>query len=335
MHYQGTILRTPDEAFEALPDYPFAPHYADVGGLRMHYVDEGPRDGKAIFLLHGQPSWSYLYRHMIPHFVARGLRVIAPDLIGFGKSDKPADPEAHTYQAHVEWMTALVRELGVRGSAGFFQDWGGMIGLRVLAREPQWLERLVLANTVLPHAPVSARVLMPLAVKLMSAMPGRAEIRDFAASLSFKHWLQYFKRSPTLEVGAILQLLTSRDLSERERAAYDAPFVDAQYYAGPRRMPQLVATQLGEAVKAWEVLSRWPHPVLTLFSDRDPFLAGKGMDEDLRRRLPGADGQPHHTVEGASHFLQEDQPQELATRTLAWLQHTGFLSSDEALNAVV
>lgn len=318
------MLRTPAEAFAHLPDYPFAPHFVDVHGARIHYVDEGARHARAVFLLHGQPTWSYLYRHMIPPLVAAGYRVIAPDLVGFGKSDKPRDPAAHTYAAHVRWMSGFVRALGVTDAAAFVQDWGGLIGLRVLAENPRWLSRLVLANTALADPGPIGRALMPLGIKALTALSGRPTIDDVTRDISFRNWLGYFHRAPTLEIGRIVQALTVRDLSAAEAAAYDAPFPDPTYAAGPRRMPTRVADDLARTHTAWRALEAWPHPALTLFSDRDPFLAGTPYAQMFRDRLPGAAGQPHRTTEDASHFLQEDKGPELAARIIAWLDATGF-----------
>jgi haloalkane dehalogenase len=319
------IRRTPESAFSNLPDYPFEPHYAEVDGLRIHYVDEGRHNAKTIFLFHGQPSWSYLYRHMIPILAGAGYRVIAPDLVGFGKSDKPADPRVHTYPAHVEWMTGFVRQLGIQTAASFMQDWGGLIGLRVLAAEPQWLSRLIVANTTLPDVTGIAGLLFPHVLKASAMLTRRTTIDDFAKTFSFRHWTSYLGRSETLEIGEILQLLTVRDLSPAELAGYDAPFPDSRYYAGPRRMPELVASQMAENHAAWtHGLEKWPHPALTLFSDQDPFLSNKGLDTQFQTRLPGAKGQPHTTITQGSHVLQEDRGPEISRNVLEWLASTNF-----------
>ncbi len=322
------ILRTPDAAFEGLPHWPFAPRYETVDGVRIAYVDEGR--GPVIFLLHGQPTWSYLYRHMIPVLADAGYRVIAPDLVGFGRSDKPVDPAAHTFGAHVRWMDRFVRRLGITGAAAFVQDWGGMIALRVLAEHPDWLSRLVVANTALADPGPLGRALMPLAIRGLTALSGRATIEDLEQSLSFRHWLAYFHRSPTLELGRVVQALSVRGLSPAEAAAYDAPFPDPSFAAGPRRMPTQVATEMDAAHRAWESLAGWPHPVLTLFSDRDPFLAGTPFEEMFQDRFGGAAGQPHHTTTDASHFLQEDKGPELAGRIVGWLRATHFAPQEAA-----
>ena len=329
MTLKANTLRTPDAAFEDLTDYPFAPRYLWVDGLRMHYLDERPLDegrehDKVIFLFHGQPSWSYLYRRMIPALVSAGYRVIAPDLIGFGKSDKPVDPALHTYGNHVDWMQDFVRQLGITQAAAFFQDWGGMIGLRVLAREPEWLNRLVVANTALAEMHGLEKFMVPKVLKLMVALAGKPTIDKFAGQINYGNWAGYFRHAEQLELGRILQSLTTRELSIEEMRAYDAPYPDARYCAGPRRMPEIVAADLDAVNADWQQLKQWQHPVLTLFSDKDPFLAGRGYDRKFQDNFSGAMDQPHTTVENASHFLQEDQPQQLAGATIAWLQQTQF-----------
>lgn len=319
-----SALRTPDAAFQDLTDYPFEPNYMTVDGMRMHYVDEGQHHSKTIFLFHGQPSWSYLYRHMIPVLVDAGYRVIAPDLIGFGKSDKPVSADTHTYGNHVKWMRSFVRQLGITQAAAFFQDWGGMIGLRVLAQEPQWLNRLVVANTALAEMNGLEKFMVPKVLKLLAAIAGKASVEKFAAKMNYGNWAGYFRHAKTLEVGKILQTLTTRELSEAEMRAYDAPFPNAEYYAGPRKMPEIVASELNEVNDDWQKLKQWQHPVLTLFSDKDPFLAEQGYDIKFQNNFRGAKNQPHETVKDASHFLQEDQSLQLATTTLGWLRQTNF-----------
>ncbi len=318
------ILRTPDAAFAELPDYPFKPHYIEVDGMRIHYVDEGIENEKTIFLLHGQPSWSYLYRHMIPVFVEAGYRVIAPDLIGFGRSDKPADSAAHTYTAHVEWMTTFVRKLGITHAAAFMQDWGGMIGLRVLAGNPEWLDRLVLANTALAEVKGPAKFMMPKILKPLRIMSGKPGIQEFARKINYGNWAGYFRHSKKPEIGKLMQLLTTRKLTRAEMDAYDIPFPDSDYYAAPRKMPEIVASDLGQVYSDWQKLKQWNNPVLTLFSDKDPWLADKGFDIQFQTSFSGAAEQPHPPVTNASHFLQEDQSNELTDRITTWLSQTRF-----------
>lgn len=330
MKIKSNTLRTPDEAFENLSDYPFKANYMQVDGMRLHYVDEGKSldEGsahqKVIFLFHGQPSWSYLYRHMIPLLVGAGYRVIAPDLIGFGKSDKPCSSATHTYSNHVKWMRSFVKQLGIKHAAAFFQDWGGMIGLRVLAQEPDWLSRLVVANTALAEMKGLEKFMVPKVLKLLAAMAGKPDIEKFASKMNYGNWAGYFRHAEQLDIGQILQTLTTRELSRAEMQAYNAPFPNPEYYAAPRKMPEIVASDLDEVNADWLKLKQWQHPVLTLFSDLDPFLADRGYDKTFQQNFSGAKNQPHITVENASHFLQEDQSTQLGTTLIGWLQQTQF-----------
>jgi haloalkane dehalogenase len=284
------ILRTPDERFVDLPDYPFAPHYVEGDGLRVHYVDEGPREADPVLLLHGEPSWSYLYRAMIPILAAAGQRVIAPDLVGFGRSDKPAAREDYTYARHVAWMAGLLGALDLRDITLFCQDWGGLIGLRLVAEHGDRFARVVAANTGLPTG----------------AQPMGA---------AFEAWRRLSQEAPDLPVGRIIQRGCATKLEPAVVAAYDAPFPDERYKAGARQFPLLVPTRPDDPASAanraaWAALARWEKPFLTLFSDADPITAGG--DRILRRAIPGAREQPHRTITGAGHFLQEDKGPELA-----------------------
>lgn len=318
------ILTTPENRFSNLKDYPFESHYMDLGGIKMHYLDEGDKNNKTIFLLHGQPSWSYLYRHMIPVLVKEGYRVIAPDLIGFGKSDKPIDSNDHSYSAHVKWMSTFIEKLGITHAAAFMQDWGGMIGLRVLANNPKWLDRLIIANTALAEVKGFQRWMMPKMLKLLRITSGKPTLHSLEQKMNYGNWAGYFTHSEKLEIGNIMQLLTTKELTQDEIDAYDAPFPTSEYYAGPRKMPEIVATDLDKAYSDWQELKKWSNPVLTLFSDKDPFLADQGYDKLFQNNFPGAAGQPHITVTNASHFLQEDQSKELVNRILKWLSQTKF-----------
>ena len=324
MTQHTTWLRTPENRFEGLKDYPFKSHYIQLKNGRIHYLDEGQTYSKTIFLFHGQPSWSYLYRHMIPLFVNAGYRVIAPDLVGFGKSDKPQHPSEHTFEAHVKWMSEFVEKLNITHAAAFMQDWGGMIGLRVLANKPEWLTRLVVANTALAEVKGLGKFMLPRILKLLEKTSGEPSVIKFYNKQNYGNWAGYFKRSKDLEIGKIMQVLTTKSLKRDEMYAYDAPFPDASYYAGPRTMPQIVATDLNEVNEDWKKLKQWNHPVLTLFSDKDPFLAGKGYDKAFQKNFTGAKNQPHIIIEHASHFLQEDQSVLLAEKTIEWLQETQF-----------
>jgi haloalkane dehalogenase len=290
------VLRTPDDRFEGLPDYDFAPHYETVPSqdgdeLRVHYLDEGPRDGPIVLLLHGEPSWSYLYRHMIPGLTAAGLRVIAPDLVGFGRSDKPSPRGEYTFARHVEWMRALLFDrLELSQVTLFCQDWGGLIGLRLVAEHAERFARVVAANTSLPTG---------------EGTPGKA----FLAWRSFSQEVEEF---PT---GAIVNGGCVSELSAEVVAAYDAPFPDQSYSEGARQFPVLVPITPDDPAasanrQAWKALSRFDKPFLTAFSDGDPITAGS--DAFLQERIPGAAGQPHVTIAGGGHFLQEDKGPELA-----------------------
>jgi haloalkane dehalogenase len=284
------VLRTPDERFTDLPGYSFQPRYVEVDGLRVHYIDEGPRGGAPVLLLHGEPSWSFLYRKMIPLISAAGHRCVAPDLIGFGRSDKPAARGAYTYQRHVDWMRGVVDALDLRQSTLVCQDWGGLIGLRLVAEHPQRFARVVAANTFLPTGDVA---------------PGPA----------FLAWREYSQTTPTFHVGGIVKGGCASELSTEVIAAYDAPFPDDRYTAGARQFPLLVPASPDDPAApanraAWEALRRWEKPFLTAFSDADPIT--RGGDRIFQREIPGAAGQPHTTIAGAGHFLQEDKGEELA-----------------------
>jgi haloalkane dehalogenase len=283
-------LRTPDERFKDLPGWPYPARYSDVGGLRMHYVDEGPRDAAPVLLLHGEPSWSYLYRKMIPVFTAAGLRAIAPDLIGFGRSDKPTRREEYTYQRHVDWVRAFLVALELRDITLVCQDWGGLIGLRLVAEESELFARVVAANTFLPTG-------------------------DAPVGPAFLAWQKYSQETPHFHVGGIVKGGCVQNVAPEVVAAYDAPFPDDRFTAGARQFPLLVPTSPedpGAAPNraAWHRLEQFKRPFLTAFSDGDPIT--RGADKVLAARIPGAAGQPHVTISGAGHFLQEDRGEELA-----------------------
>ena len=292
-----TILRTPDERFAGLPGYPFAPHYVEVDGLRIHYVDEGPRAAAPVLLLHGEPSWSYLYRTMIAPIAAGGYRVVAPDLVGFGRSDKPSERGDYTYERHVSWIWGFVEALGLDRITLFCQDWGGLIGLRVAAEHEAPFARIVAANTGLPTGDLSL---------------GRA----------FEAWRLLSQRGETLPVGAIVRMGCTTPISAEVEAAYDVPFPDESYKAGARQFPLLVPTTPDDPAsaanrQAWRVLARWQKPFLTAFSDGDPIT--RGGERIFQRLVPGAQGQPHTIIAGAGHFLQEDAGDQLARVVLDFI----------------
>lgn len=295
------ILRTPDERFAALPGFPWAPRYVEAGGLRLACVDEGPREAPPVLLLHGEPSWSFLYRKMIPPLLAAGLRVVAPDLAGFGRSDKPADRRAYTYLAHVEWVGALLRALDLTRITLFCQDWGGLIGLRLYAEEEGRFARACAANTYLPTGD--------------ERVPG-----------AFRLWRAFARFTPVFPVGRIVASGVVRGLSPEARAAYDAPFPSEAHKAGARAFPLLVPTRPDDPAspanrRAWEVLRESKKPFLTLFGKNDPIT--RGAERRLIQRIPGAQGQPHDVLRGAGHFLQEDVGEELGARLAAWVRAAG------------
>jgi haloalkane dehalogenase len=295
------VLRTPDSCFDSLVDYSFAPHYSEVvdagsgQALRIHRIDEGPATAPPVLLMHGEPSWSYLYRHFVGPLVAAGHRVVAPDLIGFGKSDKPAARTDYSYERHVQWMSDWLLGLDLSNITLFCQDWGGLIGLRLVAAFPDRFARLVIANTGLPTG--------------------------IGWSEGFDAWLKFSQSVPQFPVGFIVNGGTTRELSPGEIAAYDAPFPDESFKEGARQFPTLVPitpehASVAENKVAWAVLERFDRPVLTLFSDKDAVTAGG--ERVFIERVPGARGQPHAIIKGGGHFLQEDAAPELVEKILAF-----------------
>ena len=288
------ILRTPDDRFADLPDFPFAPHHRTVGdGLRLAYLDEGPRDGPVVVLLHGEPTWSYLYRRFVPPLVAAGCRVLAPDLIGFGRSDKPAEPDDHTYERHVAWMLDWLKQVDPQRITLFCQDWGGLIGLRLVAAGPDRFAAVIVSNTALPT--------------------GGGMGPAFAA------WLAFSQGVPELPIGQIVQNGTGGGLTAGEVSAYDAPFPDETYKAGARRFPALVPLtpdhpSAAENVAAWSVLERFDRPFVTAFGAED--MVTGGAEFGFRMRVPGARGQPHALIPGGHHFIQENAAQPLVALIL-------------------
>lgn len=314
-------LRTPDDRFADLPGYNFEPHYVVIRDLRLHYVEEGPADAAPILLLHGEPSWSYLYREMIPILLQGGHRVIAPDLVGFGRSDKLARGRDYSHQMHVDIMTAFVRQLHLRGITLFAQDWGGLVGLRVVAQEPDLFARIIVGNTGLPDAGGLMGYIGPIMFRLRVWLHGKISLDELTQEPTLLRWVAYSRTTQEFPVGRIVQMATTSDLPPEVMAAYDAPFPDDRYKAGARIMPSLIPSQLIENHKAWEqVLSKWEKPLLTAFSDRDPIT--RGGEKVFQARVPGAQGQPHVTIKGAGHFLQEDNGDELAQVILDFVKRT-------------
>jgi haloalkane dehalogenase len=303
------FVRTPDEQFENLPGYTFEPHYVTVDGdLRMHYVDTGPAHAPPILLLHGEPSWSYLYRKMIPPLAAAGYRVIAPDLIGFGRSDKPTNRSDYTYTRHVNWVEELLLALDLQQITLFCQDWGGLIGLRLVAMHPDRFSGVIAGNTHLAGGPQ-----VTIGPPSHPRPPGP----------TFAEWLEYSQTVPVFDAGAIIQSATTSALSAAVVDAYRAPFPnnDETYLAGAREFPTLVGTDLSENQAAWVVLQNWAKPFLTSFSDGDRITWGKELV--FIEHVPGAANEPHVIVQNAGHFLQEDKGEELANIMLDFLARNG------------
>ena len=298
------VLRTPDDRFAALPDFPYAPHYTEIShapgvALRVAHIDEGPREAAPILLMHGEPTWSFLYRKIISALVAKGHRAVAPDLIGFGRSDKPAEREDYTYERHVKWMSEWLVANNLRDITLFCQDWGGLIGLRLVAAMPERFARVVVANTGLPTGS--------------------------GATPAFDAWLTFSQTTPTFPTSQIINGGSSRTLTQAEMDAYDAPYPDESYKAGARAFPALVPVRpetpsVQENIAAWAMLEKFEKPFLTAFSDNDPIT--RGGERGFQSRVPGAKTQEHVTVAGGGHFLQEDQPEQIADILDAFIKRT-------------
>ncbi len=302
--------KTPEDRFANLPDFPFAPNYKEVLGYQAHYLDEGPKSGPAVLLLHGQPSWSFLYRKMIPPLTKAGFRVIVPDLIGFGKSDKPLQTADHNYQMHIDTMTELVKQLDLKNAVFFGQDWGGLIGLRVVANEPDRFSSIVLSNTGLPFADGLKGWLGYPLFKLAVWREGKPDTVVGKNGFRFTRWVAWAATTPHFDLNTLFQNATSSQLSDAELAAYNAPFPDESYMSAIRKFPSMVPSQLRQNAAVMRyVFEHWQKPFITAFSDSDPVT--KGMDSVWQRKVPGAKGQPHRVIAGGNHFIQEDNPMEL------------------------
>ena len=304
-----SVLRTPDECFENLVDFPFEPRYQeiqdeDLGSLRIHYVDEGPRDCSLILCLHGEPSWSYLYRKMIPLFTAAGFRTVVPDLVGFGRSDKPSRRSDYTYKKHVRWMKDWIHATGLSGITLLGQDWGGLIGLRLLAENPNLFNRFSLSNTFLPTG-------------------------DQGASEAFERWRRFSQENEEFDTGSIVNLFGYGNLGAEETEAYRAPFPSDEYKAGARQFPLLVPTDPDDPAaqdnrRAWQVLMQWNKPALMCFSDSDPITSGG--DRAFKKLVPGTKNQPHITLKG-HHFIQEEDGETWARAVVDWIAELTELGS--------
>ena len=293
----ANFLRTPEERFQQLPDFAYKPHYTELGGLRIAHIDEGPRDGPVVLLMHGEPAWSFLYRKMIPILVAAGMRVLVPDQVGFGRSDKPTQRSDYTYENHVQWMSAWLESVDAKDITLFCQDWGSLIGLRMVAEMPDRFARIALSNGGLPT--------------------GKEKIPS-----AFHIWRAFAMYSPWFPIGKIVRTGCAQGLNDLEVAAYDAPYPNSRYKVGARVFPTLVPIHPNDPAgpaneRAWELFKAWHKPFITLFSTRDPVT--KGGQVAWQRKVPGASGQNHTQIRGAGHFVQEDKGQELARALIQYI----------------
>ena len=301
------ILRTPDDRFEDLKDYPFKPNYLTIDDTRIHYLDEGPKDGEIIYLLHGEPTWSYLFRKMIPTLVSEGYRVIAPDMVGFGKSDKYISVDDYSHQMHVDKMTQLIIELDLKNITAHFHDWGGPVGLRVLAKEQNRFDRVIVSNTSLPATgrgflnDLKGYLLGPI-FKFTIWLQGPATWEEFIGGDGFANWIRYSKYSDNIDIGGVMQVLGS--VTEEEKIAYEAPYPNASYKAGAQIFPYLIPSELRKNEKAYrEVLEKWEKPFLIANSDNDPVTGNNPRLVKLLKRIPSAQ---EVMIKGPGHFLQEE-----------------------------
>ncbi|MAF83094.1 MAG: haloalkane dehalogenase [Gammaproteobacteria bacterium] len=298
------VLRTPDARFVSLNDFTYEPRYveirdSDLGALRVHYLDEGPADGQVILLLHGQATWSYSYRKMIPLLTAAGYRVVVPDLIGFGRSDKPADWNAHTYQNQIDWLTATLEALNIRNSTGFLFDWGGYFGLPVAVEHPDIFSQLILVTTIVPRA------------------------NSILSAVWVAGWRRYTLKQDVFPISSMVSDMTFKDLDADTLKGLDAPYPTESYKGGPRRLPMLIpATMLNPADalnrEVWEKLGNWTKPTLTLVSQT---IAENSLDpKEFHDQIPGTLGQPHETYPDTGFFLIEDNPEVLAKKTIEFIE---------------
>lgn len=320
------FVRTPEERFASLPGYDFRPNYVEIDGLRMHYVDEGPKGGETVLMLHGQPTWSYLYRKMIPVIAGAGHRAIAPDMIGLGRSDKPLALGAHTFEQHVARMKQFIEALDLRDITLFCQDWGGLIGLRVAGDQPERFKRIVVANSTLPIIPPGMNPFrMPVPVEIDCSIPDtfppEAMVNAPGQFQRFQAWIDYCLKAPNVRASAVVETATENTLTAEEAAAYDAPYPSLIYKAGIRALPSMVTGIADQNAPAWQALGQFNRPFLTLFGERDLILGSQETQDNLTMHVPGAQGQAHERFP-ANHFIQEDIGETLAERVNALIAAT-------------
>jgi haloalkane dehalogenase len=329
------FVRTPSGCFESLPGFTYELKSVDIDGLRQGYVDEGPSDADPILLLHGQPSWSYLYRKMIPVLVNAGHRVIAMDHVGMGNSDKPIDIEYYSYLGHVDRLQKFINALGLRNITVFVQDWGSLIGLKVAGENPDWFARIVVGDGTLLVVPEGVELfprvenpneidpdLQPVFGAIPPQQPPFYDGCDLVieAGNFFGDWMEYAMKAASFHPAEVVEAMTWYDVPSEEEAAYDAPFPSRIYMAGPRTFPSLVNQLGGQTQGAWAGLMAYEKPFLTIWASNDPGNLGScAMQQNLINNVPGAEGQPHDRLPESSHFLQDDQGAEIARRIVDFI----------------
>ena len=329
------VLRTSDESFNQIVDYPFKPNYLTIGDTRIHYLDEGPKDGKIIYLLHGEPAWSYLFRKMIPPLTEAGYRVIAPDMVGFGKSDKYISINDYSHQMHVDKMTQLIVQLDLKNITAHVHDWGGLVGLRVVAEEPERFSRIIASNTSL-IAPgrgffkdLMSFISYPL-FKLAIWFQGPATWEEFIGGKGFTGWIRYSRYTDNIDVGGVMQTLGN--VSDAERVGYEAPYPNATYKAGAQIFPYLIPSELRKNEKAYrEVFETWKKPFLIANSDNDPVTANNPRMVEMLKRIPSAQ---EIVINGPGHFIQEEAGPEYAQLIIEFINGNpkGFSKEQQVIN---
>jgi len=301
------VLRTPDRRFNNIADYPYKPNYLTIGDTRIHYLDEGPKDGEIIYLLHGEPAWSYLFRKMIPTLTQSGYRVIAPDMVGFGKSDKYISIDDYSHQMHVDKMAQLIIELDLNNITAHVHDWGGMVGLRVIAEEPDRFVRVIASNTSLMALgrgffnDLRSFIMWPI-FKVTIWLQGPSTWEEFVGGDGFTSWIRYSRYTDNIDIGGVMQVLGS--VSDSEKAAYEAPYPNATYKAGAQIFPYLIPSELRKNERAFrEVLEKWDKPFLIANSDNDPVTGNNPRLTEILKRIPTAQ---EIIIKGPGHFLQEE-----------------------------
>ena len=318
------FVRTPENRFKNLPTYPFEPHYALVDGLRMHYVDEGPKGGEVVLMLHGQPTWSYLYRKMIPPLVAAGYRAIAVDLVGMGRSDKPVDLAFHTYEAHIKLLKKFITTLNLQDITLFCQDWGGLMGLRIVGEQPELFARVVAANATLPIIPKGMnpfRVPNPVRINCELGsfkVPNEHPLARSTFITNFQKWILYALTAPNFVPSQVVDAMTSKRLAPEVAAAYDAPYPSMIYKAAVRTFPSMIAAVEDQNAVAWKALAKFEKPFLFLAGKRDENQGSQANQKRMTSHIPGAKAQPHERFE-AGHFIQEDIGETLAAKMIGFI----------------